>query len=105
MAKKKAAPKKKLEKVNLEDALVELEGIAAELESGTENLDESIEQFERGMHLMKSCHQQLDEAGRRIELVTNIDKDGNVSTEPFGDIATVDQQEPEDGSTAGPQFS
>lgn len=104
MAKKNTAAKKKPEKVNLEEALVELETIAAELESGTDNLDKSIEQFERGMHLLKNCHQQLDEAGRRIELVTNVDQDGNVSTEPFGDIATVDQLEPNQDSPANPLF-
>lgn len=104
MAKKKAAPKKKLEKVNLEAALVELEDIVSELESGTENLDESIEHFERGMHLLKSCHAQLDEAGRRIELVTNVDQDGKISTEPFGDIATVDQSEPDEQPPADALF-
>ncbi|MEP3477971.1 MAG: exodeoxyribonuclease VII small subunit [Fuerstiella sp.] len=104
MAKKKAAAKKKPEKVNLEAALIELEAIANELESGTENLDESIEHFERGMHLMKSCNHQLDEAQRRIEVVTNVDPDGNVTTEPFGDIATIDQSEQDEDSSANPLF-
>ncbi|MCL4106860.1 UNVERIFIED_CONTAM: hypothetical protein GTU68_046254 [Idotea baltica] len=91
MAKKKPATKKQLPKVNLEEALVELEEITAELESGTENLDHSIDQFERGMQLLKSCNQQLDAAARRIEVVTNVDEDGQVHTEPFGDLATFDQ--------------
>ncbi len=104
MAKKKTAAKKKPERVNLEAALIELEEIATELESGTENLDESIEQFERGMYLMKNCNQQLDEAERRIEVVTTVDQDGKINTEPFGNISTLDQQNSDETPSEGPLF-
>lgn len=92
MAKKKSAASKQPKKISLEDALAELETITAELESGTENLEKSIDQFERGMQLLKNCHQQLDEAARRIEVVTSVDEDGRIQTEPFGDLATFDQR-------------
>lgn len=100
MAKKKPASKKQPAKINLEEALIELEAITTELESGTENLDRSIDQFERGMQLLKSCHEQLDSAARRIEVVTSVDQDGKVLTEPFTDLATFDQSIEDESSQA-----
>ncbi len=91
MAKKKStAQKQKTESVSLEDALAELETITADLESGTDGLDESITRFERGMQLLKNCHQKLDAAARRIEVVTRINEDGNVETKPFQEVSTFD---------------
>lgn len=63
--------KKKKNKIDLsfEDALKELEEIARRLEGGNLGLDESISEFERGVHLSKLCHDKLEEAERKIEIL------------------------------------
>ncbi len=52
-----------------EDSLKKLEEIAYNLENGDLKLDESIKAFEKGMELSKFCHQKLEEAERKIELL------------------------------------
>ena len=94
MAKKKAT-KKKANEPSFEDALAELTDIVEQLDSGELPLEESLEQFERGMTLMKKCHATLSEAEKRVELLTGVDADGNPIVEPFDDQATADQVSPD----------
>jgi exodeoxyribonuclease VII small subunit len=63
--------KKKKNKIDMsfEYALKELEEIARRLEGGNLGLDESISEFERGVHLSKFCHDKLEEAERKIEIL------------------------------------
>jgi len=76
----------------LEDAMAELASIVSRLESGKETLDESLAQFERGMKLLRVCHNKLDVAAQRIEIVTQISSDGEVNTAEFDAIATLQKQ-------------
>ena len=61
---KKAAPK-----ISFEDALTELEEIAMRLEDGELGLDDSIKEFENGIKLARICHDKLEEAERKIEIL------------------------------------
>ena len=56
-------------KLTFEKALEELEGIARHLEDGELGLEEAITEFERGGKLAKFCHERLEEAERKIEIV------------------------------------
>jgi exodeoxyribonuclease VII small subunit len=56
-------------KMDFEKALKELEEIAVKLEEGDLSLDDSISQFEKGMHLAKFCREKLDDAERKIEIL------------------------------------
>jgi exodeoxyribonuclease VII small subunit len=56
-------------KMDFEKALKELEDIAVKLEEGDLSLDDSITQFEKGMHLAKFCREKLDDAERKIEIL------------------------------------
>ena len=69
--------------------MTELGQIVASLENGQATLDESLAQFERGMSLLRTCHQKLDAAAQRIELVTQLDSDGPVETEEFDATSTL----------------
>ncbi len=82
--------------VSLEDAMSELSTIVAELESGQQSLDESLAQFEQGMKLLRVCHNKLDVAAQRIEIVTQMTPDGDVTTADFESTATLQKS-----STAG----
>ena len=84
--------------IALEAALAELGQIVSRLESGQETLDESLAQFERGMTLLRVCHRKLDAAGQRIELVTQISADGEVTTEPFDATSTLQRSNSADAA-------
>lgn len=55
--------------ISFESALKELETIANRLEDGSLSLDKSIDEFEHGVKLARFCHQKLEEAERRIEIL------------------------------------
>ncbi len=55
--------------LTFEEALKNLEGIVAKLESGETKLEESIRLFEEGMKLSALCQKRLDDADRKIELL------------------------------------
>jgi exodeoxyribonuclease VII small subunit len=77
-----------------EQALDKLEGIVHALEEGEIGLDESLEKYEQGVKLLRRCHALLQQAERRIELLTGIDAEGNPLTQPFDDAATFSAEAP-----------
>lgn len=75
--------------IALEPAMTELAQIVSRLESGQDTLDESLAQFERGMALLRVCHQKLDAAAQRIELVTKLTATDDVETIEFDSTSTL----------------
>ncbi|CAN1592881.1 XseB Exonuclease VII small subunit [Candidatus Pelagibacterales bacterium] len=69
-------------KLSFEEALEQLENIVSKLEDGSINLEESIEEYTRGVHLKNHCETKLKEATLKVEQIT-IDKDGKFSTKEF----------------------
>ena len=55
---------------DFESAIAELETIVKTLEGGDLALEKSLGLFERGVQLSRFCHAQLEEAERRIEILT-----------------------------------
>ncbi len=76
------------EPVSFEQALATLEQIVHDLEEGRLGLAESLARYEEGVKLLRQCHGLLEQAERRIELVTGADAAGNPVTAPFDDQAT-----------------
>ncbi|MEZ6063721.1 MAG: exodeoxyribonuclease VII small subunit [Planctomycetaceae bacterium] len=65
MAKKKSkpdSPSGEDSEITVEAAMSELSDIVGLLESGQAPLEESLQQFERGMKLLRRCHAILDAA-------------------------------------------
>lgn len=60
---------KPAEQPRFEDDLGALEAIVTEIDSGELSLEEAIGAFERGVGLVRSLNQRLDEAERRVELL------------------------------------
>jgi exodeoxyribonuclease VII small subunit len=54
---------------DFEGAIAELEAIVKKLEEGDLALEQSLALYERGVHLSRFCHAQLEEAERRIEIL------------------------------------
>jgi len=71
---------RKVEK--FEEGLVELESIVARLESGDTTLEESLDLFEKGTEKLKKLTGMLDEAQRKVEILSK-DSSGTVKPQPF----------------------
>jgi len=70
-----------MKEIKFEEAIKKLEEISKELESGSLSLDESVDKFEEGMKLSKTCTKMLNEAEKRINILIN--NDGEISEENF----------------------
>ncbi len=68
--------------LKFEDCLVRLEQIVTALEAGTLPLEESLKVFEEGVALARQCAKYLDDAERRIEILTR-DETGATAAKPF----------------------
>lgn len=66
-----------------EQSMTELESIVTKLEAGDITLDDSLELFEEGIKLAKNCQKKLDDAEKRVKILTT-SKDGEVTAEDFG---------------------
>ncbi len=65
-----------------EEALARLEKIVKDLEEGDLKLEESLRLFEEGVGLTRLCASRLDEAQRRIDLLTR-GAQGELKLVPF----------------------
>jgi len=65
-----------------EEALERLETIASSLEDGDLTLEQSLGLFEEGVRLTRLCASRLDEAQKRIEMLTR-SEEGALQTVPF----------------------
>ena len=55
---------------DFEAAIAELDSIVKKLEEGDLPLEQSMALYERGVQLTRFCHARLEDAERRIELLT-----------------------------------
>ena len=56
---------------DFEAALAELDTLVKKLEDGDISLEQSLALYERGVQLSRFCHARLEEAERRIEILTD----------------------------------
>ena len=87
MAKSKSPDPKKLP--DFEQSLAELEKTVHDLEDGSLGLEASLARYENGVKLLRHCHDLLSKAQRRIELLADVDEEGNATTRPL-------EEEPDD---------
>jgi exodeoxyribonuclease VII small subunit len=79
-----------------EDELSDLEGIVSQIDSGELSLEESISAFERGVALVRSLNQKLDEVERRVEVLIR-DSRGELKRSPYqGELSKGNGGEDED---------
>lgn len=79
MAKKKTSKKV----ASFESSLETLKQIVADLENGNLTLGESLEKYEQGIGKLKECHAALAMVHKKIELLVDLDEDGNMLTRSF----------------------
>ena len=85
MARKKSAAAPPQDEVTFEEAFSKLQEIVRFLEDGQLGLSDSLARYEEGVKYLKHCHHALEQAERKIDLLTGVDADGNPVTEPFED--------------------
>jgi exodeoxyribonuclease VII small subunit len=70
-----------------EEALQRLQAIVQELEKGELGLDRALERYEEGVKLLRQCHDVLQKAERKIELLSGVDAEGQPVSTPLDDAA------------------
>lgn len=74
-----------LANLSFEEALVKLENIVRELESGRIKLDDAVSAYEKAVALKKLCQEKLQAAALKVEKI-EIAKDGTLSTTPLDNV-------------------
>ncbi len=69
-------------KPTFEEALNQLEALVARLEAGDLPLEEALRAFEEGVRLTRLCAERLEDAERRVQLLTRT-PEGNEQEIPF----------------------
>jgi len=59
-----------ISKMSFEEAIKELTAIVSKIEQGEIALQDSLEQYEKGMALIKHCRTILQKAEKRIDKIT-----------------------------------
>ena len=68
---------------DFEDALAKLEALVKELEGGELTLENSLARYEQGVRLARFCSAKLEEAEKRIELLS-VDEQGEPKRDASG---------------------
>ena len=71
-----------IENISFEQALKNLETIVKNLESGATALDDSLENYENGIKLVRRCNTLLDNAERKVKKLAR-NEAGEVIEEDF----------------------
>ncbi|GBD35211.1 Exodeoxyribonuclease 7 small subunit [bacterium HR36] len=88
-----------LNRLTFEQALEALEKEVEALEHGQLGLEEALACYERGVALLRHCHQLLEQAERRVRELTGISETGEPKLRQF----TVPEEEKNAGTArAGP---
>ena len=73
---------KKVENIEFEDAMKRINEIVAKLSDASLKLDESLALYEEGVSLVAVCKKKLDEAERRISILSP-DENWEIVEMPF----------------------
>lgn len=75
---------------DFEAALAELDALVKKLEEGDLPLEQSLALYERGVQLSRFCHARLEDAERRIEILS---ERGDLKAAPSTLTGTDDEDE------------
>ncbi len=82
---------------SFEKDLEGLEGIVTALEEGGLSLDDALKRFEEGIKLARKCEKALNDAEKKIEILTK-NVAGEAVTRPFDETAEAAPPSPPDTS-------
>jgi exodeoxyribonuclease VII small subunit len=82
---------------SFEEQLAELEKLVDQLERGDLTLEQSVDLFERGVHLSNACKAQLSSAESRIQVLLDPEQKGPVRVEELALAVDEGEEEESDG--------
>jgi exodeoxyribonuclease VII small subunit len=74
-------PKKRTAEPDFENSLAELETLVEKMEKGDLSLEESLQAFERGVQLTRSCQKALATAEQKVQQL--LEQTENATPVPF----------------------
>ena len=74
-----------IESLSFEDALIQLENIVRELESGRIKLDDAVKAYEKAVALKQLCENRLKSAQLKIEKI-EVSPNGDLKTAPLDNV-------------------
>ncbi len=95
MAKKKTQTSNDVDKLSFEQAIETLTAIVDKIESGQVPLAESLQQYEKGMALIKHCRGILLDAEKRIEEIAEDDEADDAADEENVSSDTDEEEDQE----------
>ncbi len=83
------------ESVDFEGSLQELETIVRRLEQGGGPLEQALGDYAQAIVLLKACHERLEHAERKIEILSGVDANGAPIVREIDDeeLSLEDKQE------------
>ena len=81
-----------MEEMKFKEAISRLEKIVQQLEEGEKSLEGSLKLFEEGIKLSKFCSGKLEEAKKKIEILTKSEK-GELTAKPFNLEEEIEKKE------------
>lgn len=64
--------------MTIDETLEQLNGIIKDMESKGQSLEESLASFEEGIRLIKSCNRQIEQAEKKIKILSESGDDGDM---------------------------
>ena len=77
-----------VEKLTFEQCLERLQDVVSSLEDGGAGLSDSLVEYERGVRYLKRCHDLLENAEQKVQLLSGVDSDGKPIVQRFDDGPT-----------------
>jgi len=68
-----------------EESLIRLEEVLRQLDDGKTDLETALARYEEGVGLLKRCHEILETAQRKIEILRGESNDGSLNIEPVAE--------------------
>ncbi len=81
-----------IEKLTFEQAISRLQEIVEKVETGQIGLEDAIAQYEIGCKLVGHCKQILEQAERKIEILSK-GLDGKLTAQPFTASSEMEEEE------------
>ena len=88
--------------LTFESAIERLEKIVADMEEAELPLEDVLKKYEEGTRLVRFCNQKLDEAEKKIEILTK-KTDGSIALEPF-EVEREESSEEDSADESGKLF-
>jgi exodeoxyribonuclease VII small subunit len=86
---------------SFEEQLAELEKLVDQLERGDLTLEQSVDLFERGVHLSNACKAQLSSAESRIQVLLDPEQKGPVRVEELALAVDEGEEDESDDEELG----